>query len=357
MTRANNTQRGIAIPFAAVTVLHILGWGLLLAAADWTGKIGAITLGTGALAYMLGLRHAFDADHIAAIDNSTRRLLTTGKHSGTVGLWFSLGHSTVVFTVSALIAVGLASLGTAIADEGSPLRQTGATIGATVSGGFLLLIAVLNVIVLVNLIKTSRQVKSQTEQHAHEDDAHLENHLNEHLDRRGILNRLFRPVARTIDKPWKMYPLGILFGLGFDTASSVAMLAIAGGTALSGGNPIAIIALPLVFTAGMALGDTLDGVMMERAYSWAHGHHDRRLRYNITVTSVSIAAALLVGVPIVAGVVSDTFGLTGGFWDFTATLDYEYVGFALLGLFLILWAVSWASWKREQSNHRAPSNH
>lgn len=351
MSRTSGPDRSVFISFTAVTLLHILGWGLLLLTADWTGKVGAITVGTGALAYMLGLRHAFDADHIAAIDNSTRRLLTDGRHSGTVGLWFSLGHSTVVFTVSALIAVGLASLGTAIADENSPLRQAGSTIGASVSGGFLLLIAVLNMIVLLNLLKTSRNVKAQTQHHVHEDDAHVQEHLDEHMDRRGILNRLFQPVARTIDKPWKMYPLGVLFGLGFDTASSVAMLAIAGGTALSGGNPLAIIALPLVFTAGMALGDTVDGVMMERAYSWANGHHDRRLRYNITVTSVSIIAALIVGIPIVAGVASDAFHLTGGFWDFTASLDYEYVGFGLLGLFLILWAVGWLSWKREQSRN------
>jgi len=336
------TKLGTTFSFVAVGVLHLIGWGLLFVSANWSGAVGAITVGTGALAYMLGLRHAFDADHIAAIDNSTRKLINSGNNPGSVGLFFSLGHSTVVFTVSALIAIGLSSLGTAIADENSSLRVIGGTIGALISGSFLILIAVLNMFALLALIKTAKKLKAGVPHHE------LEAHLEHNLDSRGILNKLFKPVSKVIDKPWKMYPLGVLFGLGFDTASSVAMLAIAGGTAISGGNPLAIIALPVIFTAGMALGDTVDGVMMQRAYGWASGRTDRRLYYNIMVTAVSILAAIVIGLPILITLLAETFSLKGGFWDFSTSLDFEYVGFWLLAILLIIWAVTWASWKAKE---------
>lgn len=333
------TRRGTRMSFFAVAIFHVLGWGLLISSADWSGRGTAITVGTGALAYMLGLRHAFDADHIAAIDNSTRKLINSGRNPGSVGLFFSLGHSTVVFTVSALIALGLSALGTSMADANSLLRIIGGAIGTVVSGSFLILIAVLNAIVLVSLVKSTRGL---TRGVAHnETDAQLE----EQMQHGGVLTRVFGPVAKVIDRPWKMYPLGILFGLGFDTASSVAMLAIAGGTAFSGANPFAIVALPLVFMSGMALGDTVDGYLMQKAYGWAAGRNDRRLKYNIVVTSVSVLAAVAIGLPILVTFVADTLGLKGGAWDFVRSLDFEYVGFALLGLFLILWGVGWTLWR------------
>lgn len=337
------SRRSATVSFIAVALLHVAGWGLLFLTADYSGTVGAITLGTGALAYMLGLRHAFDADHIAAIDNATRKLINSGKSAGSVGLFFSIGHSTVVFTVSALIALGLSAVGTAIADENSTLRVVGGTIGTLIAGTFLIVIAILNAIVLISLIKTARNLRNGGN---HEN---VSSHMDKTLESRGLLNRLYRPVSRVIDRPWKMYPLGVLFGLGFDTASSIAMLAIAGGTALSGGNPLAIIALPLVFTAGMALGDTVDGYMMQQAYGWAAGRTDRRLYYNITITTVSVIAALLIGLPILITLLSEMFSLSGGIWDFANSLDFEYVGFALLGTFAIIWAAGWVAWKSKLS--------
>lgn len=325
--------------FITVAILHVAGWGLLIVSADWSESAGAITIGTGVLAYMLGLRHAFDADHIAAIDNATRKLMSSGERAGSVGLFFSLGHSTVVFTVSALIALGLSSLGVALADDHSALRVIGGNIGSLIAGIFLVLIAVLNAFVLLSLIKTAQRLRAGITHHE------LEKHMDSTLESRGLLNRLFKPVSKVVDRPWKLYPLGILFGLGLDTASSIAMLAVAGGAALSGGNILAVLALPLLFTSGMALGDTVDGFMMIRAYGWAAGHTDRRLYYNIAITSASIIAAGLIGLPILLSLCARTFSLSGGFWDFTASLEFDYLGFVLLGVFLIMWTVGWLVWK------------
>lgn len=333
----NTRETGVS--FAAVAMIHIVGWGMLLASADWSNRSSAITFGTGVLAYLLGLRHAFDADHIAAIDNSTRKLITAGRNPGATGLFFSLGHSTVVLVFSALIALGFSAIGHVITDENSPLRAFGGAVGSFVAGSFLVVIAILNLFVLFSLLKAARKLRNGVT--PEETDAQLD----EQLSKRGILTRLFGPVAKLIDRPWKMFPLGVLFGLGFDTASSIAMLAIAGGTEASKSNPFAIIALPLVFMAGMSLGDTVDGYLMQRAYGWAHGHTDRRLRYNIAVTTVSILAAVAIGIPILVELFANSFQLSGGVWDFILGLDFEYVGFALLGLFLMMWAIGWLAWK------------
>lgn len=331
--------RKIGLIFGFVALLHLVGWALLFYATEGgqqTAAGTAISIGTGTLAYLLGLRHAFDADHIAAIDNTTRKLISEGQKPTSVGLFFSLGHSTVVFVLSALIAVGVSWVGKELTDEGSLLRQTGAIIGGTVAGTFLLFIAIINIFIFLGIIKNFRSMRTGT---------HATEHLEEELHKRGIMSRLLAPISKTIDRSWKMYPLGLLFGLGFDTASSIALLALAGSSAIAGNAALAVIALPIIFTAGMALGDTVDGLFMNQAYGWAHEKPIRRAYYNMTVTLVSITAALAVGVPVILGVLIDAFHLEGGIWDTVANIDLENVGFILVGIFLTMWALSVLIWR------------
>jgi high-affinity nickel-transport protein len=318
---------------AMVTVLHVAGWGLLgLSAGPGTG----IGISAGILAYLLGLRHAFDADHVAAIDNTTRKLIADGQRPNSVGFFFSLGHSTVVFTASALIALGFATVGTQLADETSTLRQVGAAIGGLVSSGFLLALAGINLIVLIGVLRTFARMRTQPGSSTDVDTA---------LASRGIMTRLTRPLARTIDKPWKMYPLGILFGLGFDTASSIALLGMAGTSAITGNSFWSVLALPIIFAAGMSLGDTADGVFMNRAYQWAFARPVRRAYYNIAVTAISVLAAITIAVPLLAGVLVHQFNATWPPLRVLAAIDLTNTGFVLVGLFALTWALSVAVWK------------
>jgi high-affinity nickel-transport protein len=263
----------------AVALLHVLGWGLYF----WYSRHMPALAGLGMLAYTFGLRHAFDADHIAAIDNTTRKLLQDGRRSFGVGFFFSLGHSSIVFALTAGLAFAAGAVDAAIPG----IQQTGSTIGASVSGVFLLLIGLLNLFVLVDVMRAWRELKSGR----HDDEA-LERRL---LDR-GLLSRLFLArIGDRIDASWKMAPLGALFGLGFDTASEVALLALAAGVATHRVPLLAILALPTLFAAGMSLLDTADGVVMSRAYGWAFSSPVRKVYYNITVTSLSVAVALVIG--------------------------------------------------------------
>jgi high-affinity nickel-transport protein len=325
----------------AVAALHGAGILLLLAVVvprhlDLGGGGGAFGVGIGVTAYTLGMRHAFDADHIGAIDNTTRKLMTDGQRPLSVGFFFSLGHSTIVFGLAALLALGVRGLGGDVADPGSTLHAVTGVIGPSVSGGFLLLIGIVNLVILHGIVRVFRDMRRGR---------FVEAQLEEQLDRRGGMNRFLGRATRAVTRPWHMYPLGMLFGLGFDTATEIALLATAGAAATTGLPFYAILCLPILFAAGMSLLDTIDGAFMNFAYGWAFSRPVRKVFYNLTVTALSVAVALLVGSIEALQVVSDRLGLSGGFWDWLDRLDLELVGYLIAGLFVATWAVALAVWR------------
>lgn len=325
----------------AVIGLHVVGFAILLGLVVphqyRVGSGGAVFgLGLGLTAYTLGLRHAFDADHIAAIDNTTRKLMNEGQRPLSVGFWFSLGHSSVVLGLGVLVTLGVRGLGHAVESDGSALHGATGLVGPLVSGTFLLLIGLLNLVVLASIVQIFRRMRE-----GELDEAELEREL----DRRGLLNRLLGRATRAVRKPWHMYPLGLLFGLGFDTATEVALLVLAGGAAASGLPFYAILCLPILFAAGMSLFDTIDGAFMNFAYGWAFAKPIRKLYYNIAVTGLSVAVALLIGTLELLAVLSERLSLDGGFWDFVSGVDLNVVGYALAGLFVVTWAGALAVWR------------
>jgi high-affinity nickel-transport protein len=293
-------------------------------------------VGLGVTAYTLGLRHAFDADHIAAIDNTTRKLMTEKQRPLSVGFWFSLGHSSIVFGLCFLLAIGIRTLASQVEDENSGLQQTTGLIGTLVSGVFLTLIAVINFVVLVGIVKVFRSMRGGTY-----DEADLERRLDE----RGLLNRILGRATRAVTKPWQMYPVGLLFGLGFDTATEVSLLVLAGGAAASALPWYGILVLPVLFAAGMSLLDTIDGCFMNFAYGWAFSKPVRKVYYNITITGLSVAVAFIIGGIELLGILAEKAGLTGGFWDWVTGLDLNYIGYAIVGLFVLTWVVALAVWR------------
>ncbi|MDQ1723737.1 MAG: nickel/cobalt transporter (NiCoT) family protein, partial [Frankiaceae bacterium] len=297
--------------------------------------------GAGTLAYTLGLRHAFDADHIAAVDDTTRYLLQKGKRPLAVGLFFSLGHSTVVLAFVTAIAI-VASKATAFQQA---FQGTGGIIGTLVSGGFLYLIAGLNLAVLSGIVRVWRQAKRGT---------YSAEELDDLLAKRGFMNRIFRGrYNQFINHSWQMYPVGLLFGLGFDTATQVGLIAVAGTSAIAGGlPPLAIIALPIIFAAGMSLMDTIDGVFMSKAYGWAFMSPVRKIYYNITTTGLSIFVAFAIGTVEIAGLVIEHAGLTGQPWDFIAGIDINLAGRIIVGIFLVVWIGAVLNWKLRNLDER-----
>ncbi len=332
--------RRAAILVAVVAALHAVGFFLLLAVIAphhyALGRTGIFGVGVGITAYTLGLRHAFDADHIAAIDNTTRKLMAEGQRPLSVGFFFSLGHSSIVFALGGLVVVGVRGLSGAVEDKSSALHQATGLVGPLVSGAFLLLIGILNLVVLVGIVRLFRRMRA-----GELDDGELE----DQLARRGLLNRFYGRATRAVSKPWHMYPLGCLFGLGFDTATEVALLVLAGAGAASGLPFYAILCLPILFAAGMSLFDTIDGAFMNFAYGWAFSQPIRKIFYNLTITALSVAVALGVGTIELASVLAGRLGLTGGFWDAVAGLDLNVVGYAIVGLFAATWAVALAVWR------------
>ena len=325
---------------AVIVALHVIGFLVLLALVvpqDLRLGGGAVFgLGLGITAYTLGMRHAFDADHIGAIDNVTRKLMSEGQRPLSVGFFFSLGHSTIVFVLAGLLALGIRGLSGAVEDDDSTLHQATGLIGPSVSGVFLVLIGILNLIVLVGIVRVFLRMR-----HGEYDERQLE----EQLDARGFMNRFYGRATRAIRKPWQMYPLGLLFGLGFDTATEVALLATAGTAAAAGGVPFyAILCLPILFAAGMSLLDTIDGAFMNFAYGWAFARPVRKIFYNITVTGLSVAVALIVGTLELVAVFSEKLSLTGGVWDLVAGIDLNYVGYAIVVLFVVTWLVALGVW-------------
>jgi nickel/cobalt transporter (NiCoT) family protein len=323
----------------AILALHVVGFGLLIgvvAPANLKLGTGAFGVGVGITAYMLGLRHAFDADHIGAIDNTTRKLMTDGERPLGVGFFFSLGHSTIVFLLAIGFALGIKGLSGDVSNDGSSLHQATGLIGPTVSGTFLLLIGILNLIVLVGIIRVFLRMRRG---------AYSEHELEAQLNARGFMNRFYGRATRAVSKSWQMYPLGLLFGLGFDTATEIALLATA-GTAAAGGLPLyAILCLPILFAAGMSLLDTIDGAFMNFAYGWAFSKPVRKVFYNITITALSVAVALLIGSIELLAVFADKLSLTGGIWGFVAGLDLNLVGYLIVALFVVTWLVALAIWR------------
>nr|WP_198535464.1 HoxN/HupN/NixA family nickel/cobalt transporter [Streptomyces caatingaensis] len=331
---------------ATVVALHVVGWGTLVALVapeHYSVGTGSFGIGIGATAYTLGLRHAFDADHIAAIDNTTRKLMHSGRRPLSVGFWFSLGHSSVVFALALLLALGVKRLAGPVRDEGSGLHAVTGWIGTGVSGVFLYVIAVVNAVILAGIWKVFRRMRT-----GHFDEAELERRL----EGRGLLNRLLGRVTKSISRPWQMYPLGLLFGLGFDTATEVALLVLAGSGAASGLPWYAILCLPVLFAAGMSLLDTVDGTFMNFAYGWAFSRPVRKVYYNLAVTGLSVAVALLIGTAELLGLLADRLGLHGPFWDRIAGLDLNVVGFVVVGLFLATWLLALVVWKAARIEER-----
>jgi high-affinity nickel-transport protein len=320
----------------AVVLLHVLGFGLFL---YYLPRNPALT-GLATLAYTFGLRHAFDADHIAAIDNTTRKLLQDGRRPLGTGFFFSLGHSTIVFSLTAGLAVAASTVHSTI-----PSFQTyGSTIGASVSGLFLLLIGALNLLVLLEIVGVFRRMRR-----GHYDEQDLERALVN----QGFLSRLLlKRVGSRIDASWKMYPLGVLFGLGFDTATEIALLAVAAGVATHHVPFLAVISLPLIFAAGMSLMDTADGAFMSSAYGWAFSSPVRKVYYNISVTSLSVAVAWLVGAIEILQVLAAKFALHGPFWSLLQGLDLGRLGYVVVGLFGATWICSLAVWKTRRIEER-----
>jgi nickel/cobalt transporter (NiCoT) family protein len=330
----------LLLPLLGVAALHIVGFGLLLMYAlpsDLRLGSGEIFgLGIGFTAYTLGMRHAFDADHIATIDNTTRKLLHDGERPHATGFFFSAGHSTVVFLLAILVALGVRGIGTAVADEDSTLHEVTSVWGPTVAGLFLFVIGIVNLGVVRQTLRLARRANAgelgASEMHALPTG-------------RGPISALTQRLAARVSRPWQLYPVGFAFGFGFDTATEIALLVLAGGSA-AGGLPVgAILCLPILFAAGMTLLDTLNGAATARAYSWALNAPARRVAYNVAVTGVSVVFALTIGSLSLLGVLVDEFAIDGGPLAAIAAIDTQYLGYALLSIILLSWTAA-ALWAR-----------
>ncbi len=320
----------LATFFGIITLLHVIGFGLFF----YYLKTNKILTGAGFLAYSLGLRHAFDADHIAAIDNTTRCLLQKNKRPLGVGFFFSLGHSSVVVALTVALAFAAIEVHSHI----PMLQQYGSYIGTSISGVFLWLVGILNLLVLVNMVRVFRSMKTGTY-----DDQQLE----QHLSKRGFLNRLFHnKINRFVSSSWKMFPIGFLFGLGFDTATEVAILAIAVSASTKHVPALAIISLPIIFAAGMSLMDTVDAVFMSRAYHWAFANPVRKIYYNLVITSLSVFVALAVGSIELLQVVSEKLGLSRGPWHSLNQLNFGVIGLGIVFMFIMTWLITILVWRK-----------
>jgi nickel/cobalt transporter (NiCoT) family protein len=309
--------------YAFLVAFNLVAWGLALAASVRY----PILLPTAFLAYTFGLRHAVDADHIAAIDNTTRKLMSDGQRPVGVGLFFSLGHSTIVVLLSVAIAISAGFI-----SDIPTFREVGALIGTSVSAAFLLLIGIINLVVLIDVYRMFRSVSRGG--------SYSEETLEEFLSQRGLLARVFRPMLRMIRKSWHLYPLGLLFGLGFDTASEVALLGLAAASGVNHVPVVFILVLPALFAAGMSLIDSTDGVLMLGAYGWAYIKPIRKLYYNLNITLVSVLIAFAIGGMEVLSILADRLRLKGGLWDAVSNLDFQLIGFAIIAIFVVSWTAS-----------------
>jgi nickel/cobalt transporter (NiCoT) family protein len=328
---SGSTKAKIISIYALLVGFNLGGWGWALAAF----RHYPVLLGTAFLAYSFGLRHAVDADHIAAIDNVTRKLMQEEKRPVAVGLMFSLGHSTIVVVGS----IAIATTALALQHRIDAIREIGGIIGTLVSGLFLFAIAIFNLIVLRSVYHTFVRVRRGG--------AYVEEDFDLLLGSRGFLTRLFRPVFNMIRRSWHMYPLGLLFGLGFDTATEIGLLGISAAEASKGLSLWSILVFPVLFAAGMSLVDSTDNILMLGAYGWAHVKPIRKLYYNITITSVSVVVAFAVGGIEVLGLLAGQFHPKGLFWDLVRTLNENFglLGFGVVALFALSWIVAIAVYK------------
>ena len=336
-----------------IVLLHVvcfaLLFGLVVPHHYQLGNSGLFGASVGLLAYTFGLRHAFDADHIAAVDNTTRKLLTDNAMKETagippsrirrplsVGFWFSLGHSTIVFGLAVLLSLGVKALAAPVENDNSALHSVTGVIGASVSGVFLWVLGIINLAVLLGIVKVFREMRTG---------GFNEQQLEEQLNRRGLMNRLLNGPTKSVRKPWQIYPIGLLFGLGFDTATEVGLLVLAGGAAAFNLPFYAVLVLPILFAAGMCLADTVDGVFMNAAYSWAFAKPVRKVFYNITITAISVAVALIIGSIELLGVLADQAKINSGPIAAIAGINLDYAGYGIVALFLASWLAALLVWR------------
>jgi len=352
LTRRDWTSLGGMYGF--IVLLHVVGFGVLLGFVvpnhyQLGGDHPVFSIGVGILAYTFGLRHAFDADHIAAVDNTTRKLMADNAEKEaagvaraeirkplSVGFWFSLGHSTIVFALAFLLSAGVKALAGQVESDDSELHSVTGVVGASVSGVFLWVLGILNLVVLFGILKVFREMRT-----GRYDEAQLEDHLN----KRGFMNRFLGGLTKSVRKAWHIYPIGVLFGLGFDTATEIGLLVLAGGAAAFNLPFYAILVLPILFAAGMCLADTVDGVFMNAAYGWAFAKPVRKVFYNITITSISVAVALIIGTVELVGVLADQANITSGPLGWIANINLDYAGYAIVGLFFVSWLIALAVWR------------
>ncbi len=327
--------------FASILALHVIGFGVFIAFVVPYHYKG-LGIGVSVLAYTLGLRHAFDADHIAAIDNTTRKLMNErrgvegSKRPLSVGYWFSLGHSTIVVAIGVGIVVAEKVVFGAVSNTHSGLQQFGGVFGTIVSASFLYVIAVLNVVILAGIVRVFRAMRQGT---------YDEEELERQLENRGLMYRFFGKWMRSITKEWQMYPVGVVFGLGFDTATEVALLATTALLATQHLPWYSIMCLPILFTAGMALMDTLDGCFMNLAYGWAFFNPVRKVYYNLAITGLSVAICFFIGTVEVLGLLPTELHLHGRFWDDMAGFNINTAGFIIVGMFVVTWLAALAVWR------------
>jgi nickel/cobalt transporter (NiCoT) family protein len=336
---APDERRRLGAFYGGVLLLHVLGWGALL-----TYGVGhPAFIGLGGLAYTFGLRHAFDADHISAIDNTTRKLLQQRGRPVGVGFFFSLGHSTVVLLIALLLGLAIRSLVQSVAGDGGQLKNLGGLIGTSVSGVFLIVIGVLNLLILLDILRVYRRMRRG---------AYDRGSLHQELVAGGLMSRIFGRLFRLVSQSWHMYPIGFLFGLGFDTASEVALLAISAGAAAQGLPFQGVVSLPIIFAAGMSLMDTTDGAFMAKAYSWAFSNPIRKVFYNLTVTALSVFVALFVGTVELGQLLIGRLGLRGGVFGAIGGLDFGSLGFVIVGAFVVTWAAAFTIFKVRRVEER-----
>ena len=344
--------RSLVAMGSLVVLLHAVGFFVLVVLVaphhyHLGGNQPVFTVGVGLLAYTFGLRHAFDVDHIAAVDNTTRKLIgdnaaREAEGAGpqpkplSVGFWFGLGHSTIVFALAFALTLGVRSLVGPVEDDSSTLHTVTGVIGPSVSGTFLWVLGILNLAALLGILKVFREMRQ-----GRYDEAELE----KQLDSRGFMNRFLGGLTRSVRKPWHIYPVGVLFGLGFDTATEVGLLVLAGGAAAFHLPFYSILVLPILFAAGMCLMDTIDGVFMNAAYGWAFAQPVRKVFYNLTITTISVVVALVIGTIELVGVLADRFSIDHGPVGAIANINLDYAGYAIVGLFVVCWVVAISVWR------------